>query len=70
MTVRYGVVKAFDAGTYRAAVQIAGSDAAWLHETPVARNVHASEVLAGRRCAVLFLNETNPEDAVIIAVWA
>ncbi|HWQ27877.1 MAG TPA: hypothetical protein VNN12_02510 [Dehalococcoidia bacterium] len=70
MTVRYGVVKAFDAGTYRAAVQIAGSDAAWLHETPVARNVPASEVFAGRRCAVLFLDETNPGDAVIIAVWA
>lgn len=70
MTVRAGVVKGFDAGTYRATVQIAGSDAAWLHGTSVARNVPASEVVVGRRCAVLFLNDTNPEDAVVIAVWS
>lgn len=70
MTVRAGVVKAFDVGTYRATVQIAGSDAAWLHGTPVARNIAAAEVVAGRRCAVLFLDDTNPEDAVVIAVWS
>ncbi|HXF50240.1 MAG TPA: hypothetical protein VNM43_01000 [Dehalococcoidia bacterium] len=69
MTVRGGVVKAFDAGSYRATVQIAGSDASWLHGVPVARNVPAAELVSGRRCAVLFLDDANPEDAVVIAVW-
>lgn len=70
MTVRAGVVKAFDAGSYRATVQLAGSEASWLHGVPVARNVAAGEMTAGRRCAVLFLDDANPEDAVVVAVWA
>lgn len=69
MTVRSGVVKAFDAVSYRATVQVAGSDASWLHGVPVARNVASGEMVAGRRCVVLFLDDANPEDAVVIAVW-
>ncbi len=69
MTVRRGIVKAFDAGSYRATVQIAGSDASWLHGVPVARTVAPGELVPGRRCAVLFLDDANPEDAVVIAVW-
>jgi hypothetical protein len=70
MTVRSGVVKAFDEATYRATVQIAGSDAAWLPGVAVARNLPAAQMMVGRRCAVLFLDETNPDDAVVVAVWA
>lgn len=70
MTVRAGIVRAFDAGSYRATVQLAGSEASWLHGVPVARNVAAVEMAAGRRCAVLFLDDANPEDTVVVAVWA
>ena len=69
MTVRRGVVQSFDAGAYTATVQVAGSLAAWLAGVPVARNIAASEVTPGRRCAVLFFDETNPNDAVVVAVW-
>jgi hypothetical protein len=69
MSVRRGVVKAFDGGTYTATVQVAGSLAVWLTGVPVARNIAAGEMVAGRRCAVLFFDEPNPKDAVVIAVY-
>ena len=69
MTVRRGEVKAFDAGSYTATVQVAGSLAVWLSGVPVARNIAAVEIVTGRRCAVLFFDEPNPQDAVLIAVY-
>ncbi len=69
MTVKRGVVKAFDSGAYTATVQVAGSLAVWLSDVPVARNIAAAEMVAGRSCAVLFFDEPNPEDSVLIAVY-
>jgi len=67
--IKRGVVKGFDSGTYKAAVQIAGSLAVWLEDVPVARNIAGAEVVVGRRCAVLFFDMANPDDAVVIAVY-
>ncbi|MBI4282650.1 MAG: hypothetical protein HY672_04100 [Chloroflexi bacterium] len=69
MEMKRGVVKAFDVGTYKATVQIEGSLSMWLEGVPVARNIASAEMVAGRSCAVLFFDEANPEDAVLIAVW-
>ena len=69
MNIRSGVVKAFDAGTYTATVQLSGSLAVWLSELPVARNIPSAEMLAGRRCAVIFFDASNPRDAVVAAVF-
>ncbi len=69
MTVRRGEVKDFDSGTYTATVQVAGSLAVWLSDVAVARNIPAAEMVAGRRCAVQFFDEPNPQDAVVIAVY-
>ncbi|MGB2693982.1 MAG: hypothetical protein WBD55_02205 [Dehalococcoidia bacterium] len=69
MKLRRGVVKAFDSGTYTATVQVAGSLAVWLSGVAVARNIASGEMVAGRRCAVLFFDEPNPQDAVVIAVY-
>ena len=69
MEIKRGVIKSFNAGTYKAAVQIAGSLAVWLEDVPVARNIAGGEVVAGRRCAVLFFDTANPDDAVVIAVY-
>jgi hypothetical protein len=68
--VRRGEIKAFDSGSYTATVQMAGSLAVWLEGVPVARNIASSEVIAGRRCAVLFFDGANPQDAVIVAVYS
>ena len=69
MVVRKGEIKTFDSGTYVAAVRLAGSLAVWLSGVPVARNIAAGEVQAGRSCAVIFFDESNPRDAVIVAVY-
>jgi len=69
MTVRRGVLKGFDSATYTATVQVAGSLAVWLSSVPVARNIAQAELVAGRSCAVVFLEDGNPKDAVVAAVW-
>ena len=69
MEVRRGVIKGFDSGSYKATVQVAGSLSVWLEGIAVARNTPSSEVIAGRRCALIFFDETNPEDAVLVAVY-
>ena len=69
MRIRRGEVKSFDSGAYTATVQVAGSLSVWLSGVPVARNIAAAEMVAGRRCAVLLFDEPNPQDAVVIAVY-
>jgi len=69
MVVKRGVVKAFDSGTYKATVQVAGSSV-WLVGVPVARDIAAAEMVAGRNCALIFFDdESNPNDAVLAAVY-
>ena len=70
MEVRKGVIKGFDAGPYTATVQVAGSLSVWLEGITVARNIPSSEMVAGRSCALIFFDETNPEDAVVMAVYS
>ena len=50
-------------------MQITGSLATWLDAVPVARNIPAGEVTTGRACAVLFFDDANPSDTVVLAVY-
>jgi len=70
MQVRKGVIKDFNAGSYKATVQVAGSLSVWLEGVPVARNIPSAEMVVGRNCALIFFDETNPSDAVLVAVYA
>jgi len=70
MQVRRGIVKSFDAGTYRAKVQLAGSLGVWLEGVPVARNIASGEMAVGRSCLVVFFDDdANPSDAVLAGVY-
>jgi hypothetical protein len=69
VSIRAGVLKAFDSGAYTATVQVAGSLAVWLSDVPVARNIASGDMVAGRRVAVQFFDEGNEQDSVLIAVW-
>lgn len=69
MDLKRATVKAFDIPTYKATVQIEGSLPLWLSGLSVARNIASAEMAAGRKCAILFFDETNPDDAVVIAVY-
>jgi hypothetical protein len=66
--LKKATIKSYDAAGHRAAVQIAGSLGVWLEDVPVATDVPAADVVAGRACSVLFLDEGNPEDAVVLEV--
>ena len=67
--VRRGVLKSFDAGSYKATVQVAGSLGVWLGGVSVSRDIGAADLVVGRSVALLFFDPSNPEDAVITAVW-
>ena len=69
MEVRKGIIKGFDAGSYKATVQVMGSPSIQTERLPVARNIASSEMVEGRSCALIFFDETNPEDAVMVAVY-
>ncbi|MBU2008802.1 MAG: hypothetical protein KJ624_02965 [Chloroflexi bacterium] len=69
MEVRRGAVQAFDSGSYRATVQVAGSLTTWLGDVAVARNIPSAEMQVGRSCCLVFFDETNPSDAVLVAVY-
>lgn len=69
MSIKKGVVKGFNATAYTATVQLAGSLSVWLKDVPVARNIAAAEMVAGRSCALIFFDEANRDDAVVTAVY-
>ena len=69
MDVRRGVVKSFNSVSYKATVQVAGSLSVWLEDVPVARNIAAGEMIAGRRCALIFFSESDPRDALVVGVY-
>jgi hypothetical protein len=69
MEIRRGILRAFDAGSYTATVEVAGSIATWLSGVAVARNIDAAEMVTGRRVALLLFEPSNPDDMVVCAVW-
>jgi hypothetical protein len=69
MEIRRGTLRSFDSGTYTATVEISGSISVWLSGVPVARNVASAELVAGRSVAILQFDTSNPQDAVLTAVW-
>jgi alpha-D-ribose 1-methylphosphonate 5-triphosphate synthase subunit PhnI len=69
MRLRKGVLKGFSSGDYTATVQLAGSYKAYLEGIAVARNLPPAEMSVGRKVAVIFFDESNAKDAVVIAVY-
>jgi hypothetical protein len=67
--IKKGILKAWSVGTYTATVQIEGSLSVWLEDVPVSRDIATGEMVTGRNVAVIFLDESNPSDAVVVAVW-
>ncbi len=69
MNLKKAVLRSFDTGTHAATIQISGSGKAYLEDIAVARNIPSDEMIAGRKLAVVFFDEHNAGDAVIIAVY-
>ena len=69
MCLRKAVLKSFNPGDYTATIQVTGSYKAYLEDVAVARNLPAVEMAVGRKVAVIFFNEHNVRDAVVMAVY-
>ncbi len=69
MKLRKAVLKSFNSGDYTATVQLAGSYKVYLEDVAVARNLPVAEMTTGRKASVLFFDEYNPKEAVVVAVY-
>ncbi len=69
MRLRNGVLKSFNSGNYTATVRLAGSYKVYLEDVAVARNLPVVEMTTGRKVAVIFFDEHNPKEAVVVAVY-
>jgi hypothetical protein len=69
MKLRKAVLRSFNTTEYTATVQLAGSYKVYLEDIAVARNLPTAEMTTGRKTAVLFFDEHNPKEAVVIAVY-
>ena len=69
MNMRKGVLRSFNSGNYTATVQVASSFKVYLENVIVARNLPSAEMVTGRKVAVVFFDEHNPKEAVVVAVY-
>lgn len=69
MEVRKAILKSFASATYTATIQVIGAHTAHLTGIPVARNIPSAEMVAGRKLGVIFFDEHNPKEAVVVAVY-
>lgn len=69
MSSKKGILKSFNSGDYTATVQLAGSDKVYLEGIAVARNIPAAEMTTGRKLAIVFFDEYNSNEAVVVAVY-
>ena len=70
MSVRKGILKSFNSGDYTATVQLASSYKVYLEGVTVARNLAVAEMTVGRKVAVIFFDEHNAREAVVVAVYS
>lgn len=69
MDIRRGTVKSFDAGTYKATIDVQGSHVQWLADVPTNRGIAAGDMTAGRTVVVIFFEPGDPADAQILSVF-
>lgn len=70
MRLKKGILKSFNSGNYTATVQLTSSFKVYLEDITVARNLPSAEMIAGRKVAMVFFDEYNPKEAVVVAVYA
>ena len=70
MIIKRGIIQSFSASTYTASVLLFEATSCFLSGIPVSNTLDGTSGLAGALCAVLFFDEQNPQDAVVIATFA
>jgi hypothetical protein len=69
MQIKRGIIQAFFPATYTASVLLFEATSFFLTGVPVANTVDSTSGLSGALCAVLFFDEHNPQDAVVLATF-
>ena len=67
--LRAGVIVSFERDTYLADVQVIGYVSSYLRDVPVAFHVRPDLVAVGTACVVLFFDELDPTDGMVLAVY-
>ena len=70
MNSKKGVLKSFNGVDHSATVQLAGNHKTYLEGIAVAMNIPAAEMSVGRKVVVVFFDEHNAKEAVVVAVYA
>jgi hypothetical protein len=70
LAIKRGVIQSFNPANWTATVQVLPSQGNYLTSVQVAKHLLAAEIVPGDQCAVLFFDELNPADAIIIAVYS
>jgi hypothetical protein len=68
-SLKKAVLRSFDSDNYTAVIELTGSGKVYLENVIVARSVPAGEMIVGRELVVVFFDEHNAKDAVIVAVY-
>jgi hypothetical protein len=68
-TIKRGILTAFNPATYTANVLIMEATSAYLQGVPVACHLDGTSAQINALCAVLFFDEQNYTDAVVLAVY-
>jgi hypothetical protein len=69
ISIKRGLMISFDNSTYTASVLIMEATSAYLDSVPVAAHFDGTSGITNAPCAVLFFDEQNSNDAVVIAVY-
>ncbi len=69
MLIKRGILQSFNPVTYTASVLLFEATSFVLSGVAVASHIDGTSALAGSLCAILFFDEHNPQDAVIIATF-
>jgi len=66
--LRLGIIRAFDRDTFLADVELVGYQSTYLTHVAVAWHLREDTLVTGAHCVLLFFDELNPADAVVLAV--
>ena len=69
MNLKKAILRSFNVNNYLATIEITGSTKAYLENITVARNIASTEMLNGSKVAVVFFDDHNAKEAVIVAVY-
>ncbi|MEO8955537.1 MAG: hypothetical protein ACR2H5_07345 [Ktedonobacteraceae bacterium] len=67
--IKRGILQSFDNTTYTATVLLLEATSTVLSSVPMNTNMDGTSAQVGALCAVLFFDEHNLEDAVILAIY-